>query len=235
MAYMPVAGLALGGAESFRNEHRAALAWLNERTNENTRFFAVEVSAVQIGDSPIAPLFTIVVESNNWQKTVRTSTSVSIRSETGEKYRDFWSLFLTDLHLRFPNWTNTRTPLAQNWMNLPAETSVANYAVVVTGSSMRVEIYFSSPDSDSNSANFEKVVAHKQVIEQRFGNALDWDDLPGKKACRISFSSNANINNLDDWEESRTWLVDNVGRLRSVIDELGGLPPIFRESSSKSE
>jgi hypothetical protein len=31
-------------ATSFREEHRAALDWLNARTDENTRFFGVEVS-----------------------------------------------------------------------------------------------------------------------------------------------------------------------------------------------
>ncbi len=42
-------------ATSFREEHRAALEWLNERTDERTRFFAVEVSVVRIGDSAPAP------------------------------------------------------------------------------------------------------------------------------------------------------------------------------------
>lgn len=44
-------------ADRFRPEHRAALDWLNERTDEGTRFFAVEISAVRIADSPWAALF----------------------------------------------------------------------------------------------------------------------------------------------------------------------------------
>jgi hypothetical protein len=32
-------------ATGFREEHRAALDWLNSRTDENTRFFGVEISA----------------------------------------------------------------------------------------------------------------------------------------------------------------------------------------------
>lgn len=34
----------------FRPEHRAALDWLNERTDEETRFFGVEIEVVQIDD-----------------------------------------------------------------------------------------------------------------------------------------------------------------------------------------
>jgi hypothetical protein len=56
---------------SFREEHRAALEWLNERTDERTRFFAVRIQVVQIGTSPPAPLFTLVVQPNDWGKRVR--------------------------------------------------------------------------------------------------------------------------------------------------------------------
>ncbi len=216
-------------AETFRSEHRAALNWLNERTDEGTRFFAVELSAVQIGDSLLAPLFSVVVEPNDWQKTVRRSTQVPNLSANRELKHEFWLQFLDQLHLRFPNWTNTRKSLPQNWMNLPAGVSVANYAVVISGSTIRVEIYFSSSDATINLANFEKVFAQRVAIERVFGVPLDWDELPGRKACRISFSAPANVNNRDDWDTHLNWLLDNIGRLRAAVDSVGGLPKLFRD------
>jgi len=42
-------------ATSFRPEHRAALDWLNEHTDPDTRFFGVEIEVVRIGDSAPAP------------------------------------------------------------------------------------------------------------------------------------------------------------------------------------
>jgi len=215
-------------AESFRSEHRAALTWLNERTDENTRFFAVEVSAVRIGESPLAPLFTVVIEPNDWQKTVRSSTSVSVRSDTGEKHREFWTMFLMELHSRYPNWTNTRTPLAQNWMNLPAGTSAANYAVVATRTAIRVELYFPSSDANQNLTNFHLVLNHKEAIEKAFGKPLDWDELPERKACRISCSLPANINERQEWDNYVYWLLETAGGLRAAIDSLGGLPELLR-------
>ena len=44
-------------AAAFRPEHRAAIDWLNARTDEDTRFFGVELGVVRIGDSDPAPLF----------------------------------------------------------------------------------------------------------------------------------------------------------------------------------
>ena len=49
-------------ATGFRSEHRAAIDWLNERTDENTRFFGVEIQVVRIGDSSSAPAFKLVAQ-----------------------------------------------------------------------------------------------------------------------------------------------------------------------------
>jgi len=42
-----------------RPEHVAAIAWLNE--SSSAAFYMVKVEAVRIGDSPPAPLFTVIV------------------------------------------------------------------------------------------------------------------------------------------------------------------------------
>ena len=44
-------------ATEFTNEHRSALAWLNEYTAEEMRFFGIVVEVVKIGNSDPAPLF----------------------------------------------------------------------------------------------------------------------------------------------------------------------------------
>ncbi|WP_329791357.1 hypothetical protein V1227_05425 [Lentzea sp. DG1S-22] len=78
-------------ATSFREEHRAALEWLNERTDEHTRFFGVRIEVVRIGTSPPAPLFTLVVQPNNWGKKVRASATTQ-RSKWTED--DFFSALM---------------------------------------------------------------------------------------------------------------------------------------------
>ena len=50
------------------DEHRAALDWLNEITDEEIRFFGIEVELWRIGDSPPAPKFNIVSKPNDWTK-----------------------------------------------------------------------------------------------------------------------------------------------------------------------
>ena len=57
-------------AEGFTDEHRAALDWLNEITDEKFSFFGLEIELWRIGDSPMAPKFNVVSHPNDWTKTV---------------------------------------------------------------------------------------------------------------------------------------------------------------------
>ena len=56
--------------KDFRDEHRAALDWLNQRTGEDTQFFGVVVELVRIDDSRLAPQFKAVATPNGWRKAI---------------------------------------------------------------------------------------------------------------------------------------------------------------------
>jgi len=51
-----------------RPEHVAAVAWLNESSSAD--FYMVKIEAVRIGDSPAAPLFTLIVGPSEETKAV---------------------------------------------------------------------------------------------------------------------------------------------------------------------
>lgn len=65
-----------------REEHRAAIEWLNNHTNENIGFFLCEIKLYRIGDSAPAVKFEIIEKPNDWTKEFRKTESVS---ETKEK------------------------------------------------------------------------------------------------------------------------------------------------------
>lgn len=216
--------------EAFRPEHRAALDWLNERTDEGTRFFGVEVSAVRIGDSAYAPLFSLVANPNEWTKEVRGSTSAA-SSARSHAYQTFWTIVLEELQRSCPGWTKAKTPSSRQWMTLPSGTSAAVYALVWVQESARVEIYLGSPDGQTNTRNFETLRSHQVHIETALGEALDWEELPNRKATRISISHPGDFHDHDNWEEQAKWLVSTASRLRNAIDSLGGMPRILEKSS----
>ena len=53
-------------AREFREQHRAAIDYLNRITDEDHRFFGVKVELLKIGESAFAPSFSVVAKPNNW-------------------------------------------------------------------------------------------------------------------------------------------------------------------------
>jgi hypothetical protein len=62
-------------AQKFTEAHRAALDWLNYISDDQYGFFGVEVRAVRIGASDIAPLFNVVAKPNEWTKPERVAAA----------------------------------------------------------------------------------------------------------------------------------------------------------------
>lgn len=216
-------------AESFRAEHRAALSWLNEHTDERTRFFAVEVAAARIGSSPFAPLFEAVVQPNDWQKQVRPASSSLGRTTRQETHRRFWAEWLEQLHVAAPGWTNARQALAQNWMSLPTGMSGVNYAAIISRTFVAVEIFFGDRDPDVNAARMKALSGQRAVIDGALGAGTEWQELPGRKGTRIRVSMDADIDDEATWPQHQAWMLDRLVRLRAAINSLGGLPALLRD------
>ena len=72
-----------------RNEHKQAIDWLNEHTDENINFFAIKLELWQIGDSPYAPKFQIISKPNEWAKIMK--APVSALTERKLKLLEFWT------------------------------------------------------------------------------------------------------------------------------------------------
>lgn len=59
----------------FRDEHRAAVDWLNRWTSDEIEAYGVEVRAVRIGDSLTAPEFRAMAFPNHWSRQLRSSNT----------------------------------------------------------------------------------------------------------------------------------------------------------------
>ncbi len=135
------------------------------------------------------------------------------------------------MHAAAPGWTNARQTRAQNWMNLPAGMSGVHYAAVITSKTISIEIYIGTSYAALNVAYLEELERHRIAIDSGFGGEPVWQELDGKKACRIRLSSPASRWDETAWPEYQAWLVDHLLSLRAAIDGLGGLPNLLRKVS----
>ena len=108
-------------AVSFREEHRQAVDWLNSLAGEDARFFGIEIGAVRIGGSPVAPVFTLRAQPNDWHARLSAIAKSGLPvSAKGQLYREFWGRFLQRVHAERPAWTRAKIPTAENWMVMPS-------------------------------------------------------------------------------------------------------------------
>jgi hypothetical protein len=206
-------------ADSFRLEHRAALEWLNEQTNSDTKFFGVTVSAIQInGTGPVAPLFNVEIKPNEWGKRVRQSLNSAGLTAVQGLYVEFWNKLFARLSDEKLNWTNSKADHKDSWLNLPLGTSGLHYSLNFSKQGARSELYFGSSDPELNAARFEVVQQQRELFEQAYGKELSWEQLPGKKASRVAdYLPGASVENTEDWDSYIDWLIAQNTRMRNAF------------------
>ncbi len=207
-------------AKRFTEEHRAALDWLNEITDEEFNFFGLEIELWKIGDSAIAPKFNIVCQPNDWIKDVTSkvkSLPVSNSTETKQLQYEYWAAF-RELALTHASSIKPTKPLYQHWMNIALGRSGFGLCAVASAASneIRAEVVLSHSEAKAYYALLE---VQKTEIETEFGEPLTWYNHPEVKSCRIYVRRTANLNAKDKWAEQHQWLVEKLDRLYKVFSD----------------
>lgn len=165
-----------------RPEHIGAISWLNESSGAD--FYLLKVEAIQIGDSPPAPLLTLIVGPSEESREVGKT-----KKELAERYpirHRFWTQLLEKAKIKSKLHANT-SPSQYGWVGTRSGTSGLLLAYVIQKHGAHVELYIDrGKDSEEvNKAIFDKLLKSKDAVEEAFGGSLEWQRLEGKRACRI--------------------------------------------------
>ncbi len=196
-----------------REEHRSAIEWLNNHTDENIAFFLVEIKLYQIGNSDIAVKFEVVEKPNDWTKEIKRNTS---NSPTLQARYDYWVAFneYAFSHNAFAKAFNQRKASTDHWMNLSVGSSSYHIAILQLrkNNSIAVEWYIAD-----DKEIYYKIFAHKTEIEAEIGMKLDWRELPDKKASRILIEQGADFSNKDKWPGQFDWVMDVAMKMKKAF------------------
>ena len=205
-------------ATRFTDEHRQALDWLNRITEDDFRFFGLEVELWRIGDSPPAPKFNIVSKPNEWSRAVGAATR-RLGTEGLTDARKLQLAYWQELHayLKENKKVQTQKPRAQHWTNLAIGRSGMRLGAVLLAreEQIGIELYLGDDNAD---AFFDELHADKTAIEQALGFNLDWRRLPERRASRIVFFlEKAPLSDRNRWPEYREWMGDKLEAFDSVF------------------
>lgn len=207
---------------SLREEHRAAIDWLNENTVDSLQFFGVEVELWRIGDSPFAPKFNVMSKPNDWSKTVLTAAhnlDVAPLSETKVQQQKYWAglgefIRRNNVNLR------PQKPLPQNWTNFSIGKSGMNLAATVNSvdQEIKVELYMLNSEAKEQ---FKQLQENRVIIEKEIGAELEWQELPGRKAARIAlYKESVDPTDEGDWLNQHKWLAEQLVKFNAVFRPL---------------
>lgn len=198
-----------------RDEHRQAIEWLNQHTDNNIGFFLLEIELWQIGDSAKAPRFNIVERPNDWSKTMKTIEGLS---DTDLLKLEFWTGFNDAMsnNNEFTRNFHARKAFPQHWYDLSIGSSAYHVALTINTQkqSIGADIYI-----NDDKELFERFKTHKDEISTMLNSEVEWRE--AKKACRIFITTNINPKKRDCWPKAYNWFLEKAIVFKDVASKFG--------------
>lgn len=196
-----------------REEHRAAIEWLNNHTDENISFFLIEIKLYKIGDSAPAVKFEVIEKPNNWAKEIKKHTF----SDPARQFRlEYWTAFNEYAFAKpvFAKNFKRRKPGTDHWMSLSLGSSAYHLDILTLKKRNAVSVEFYISDDKSI---YHKLLPHREEIEADIGFDLDWRELPDKKASRIIIEKPVNLDEYNEWNSQFDWIIDMCVRFKKAF------------------
>lgn len=199
-----------------KEEHCAAIEWLNNNTVNDINFFLIEIHAYKIGDSAPAPKFEVVEKPNDFVK--RGNKSQGDGSELNRTQSErliFWEQFNQTVIERGRPFGIRKDAPTTHWYNVAVGSKEAHIAIdlISKESIIIVEFYI-----NDNKELFDRLYAYKDDIEAEIGINFIWDRLDHRKASRIKHCiANLDFDDHSNYDILINQVIDIVIKMRCVF------------------
>lgn len=198
-----------------RPEHVSTISWLNESSSAS--FYLLKVEAIRIGDSPSAPLLTLVVGPSEENREIGET-----KKELAERYsirHRFWTQLLKKA-AKATNLYISVSPSQSNWIATGAGKSGLRYKYTVSQHGATAELYIDrGKESETENENyFDELFSSREEIDAAFGEPLDWQRLESSRACRIRKQIDVGgYRDEEKWSEIQDAMIDTMVRLEKAL------------------
>lgn len=197
-----------------KEEHRSAIEWLNNNTNNGISFFLLEIHAYKIGDSDPAPKFEIIEKPNDFVKRSKAINSDDELNKTQAEKLAFWEQF-NQLVAERGKPFNIRKATTDYWYDVAIGSVMAYISISLVKKGGYITVAFYIPN---NKKLFDRLFSYKQEIEAQMGFSLSWRRLDNKKASRILCTVNGlDFDDHSNYPALMNEVIDVTVRMRSVF------------------
>ena len=212
------AKLAIWIVERAKEEHVAAVNWLNE-TDNGCDFYLLELQLIRIGDSPLGPLFTIKSAPS---KEAREKGELKRQETRRHEMRfKFWTellkVFKEDRSMpAFKNSSATK----DSFISSGAGIAGIQWVLWVTKDIVRCELRIDKGKGaeEQNLKILHKLMEKRDQIESVYGPGLNWDELEGYRTTSIRTEFPGGYDNPE--EEWPTIIAEDLERTKRFISAL---------------
>ena len=197
-----------------KEEHRAAIEWLNNNTNSDINFFLIEIHAYTIGDSDPAPMFEVIEKPNDFVKHSKAPNADKELNKSQSERLIFWEQFNQVVISRGKPF-NLRKATPDHWYDVAMGTSEAHVAIDLINkyNYIIVEVVISN-----NKELFDQLFSSKDDIEKSLGFEMIWDRLDNKKASRIKYKiPGLDFDDHSNYDQLMNQTIDIAIKIRDVF------------------
>jgi hypothetical protein len=183
----------------------------------------------------------VIASPNDWTRTTRTAVRQVGETALTESHRirlAYWASFAEYLNEKKSKF-RIRRPNKDHWFSFGIGRAGFHLSATISTDKERIGVEFYA-QNDVDKAAFNALLAQKEAIESEFGEPLDWQELPGKKASRIAlFKYGVDVSDEKQYPESHAWMLSKLDRFRDVfaprVKSLPLLPPPVEEGEERPE
>lgn len=203
-------------AEDFRDEHRAALDWLNEHTAGDVHVFGVQIELWKIGDSAPAPRFNVVSKPNDWVETVRHTGDMS----EAQKLRvEFWTGLRVVMEQKQGN-VGLRAPSKENWVDFAIGGADFGLQTICSTDKKRIDVRLRITGQKAK-AYYHRLFQQKDAVEREIGDKLEWRELPRNKQSDVTLSrEDCDVLDKAQWGDYHSWLHEYLEKFHAAFSPL---------------
>lgn len=196
-----------------REEHKAAIEWLNNHTDDEIGFFLCEIKLYRIGNSDPAVKFEVVEKPNDWTKEIKKKNNIN---ETQQQRYDYWVAFQNHAFQdkEFSKNFSRRSPSFDHWMNYSIGSSKYLISVAQLHSRNEITVEF---NINEDKELFRSLFANKESIEKECELNFEWKELPEKKASRIITKCNVDFKDKAQWNNQFEWTMNAMLKIKKVF------------------
>ncbi len=131
--------------------------------------------------------------------------------------RDFWAKLIQAMNSTQSTRFQNISPGVAAWIGAGSGVRGVGFHFAATQKYGRAELYIDRGDQDENEWIFDRLFSKRDELEEGFGEALEWERLDNKRACRIKLERQANVFDREQWDEMIGFMCDAMCRLEKAL------------------